>query len=266
MLGDALRLKQIIFNLISNAIKFTPSGHIKLSVETLECSDQSITFKFAVSDTGIGLTKNQIDKLFTAFSQADSSTTRKYGGTGLGLAISRNLAQMMQGDLWVESVEGVGSTFYFTASFDVCDENGNMQNNLDKYNSAAQITGHLLLVEDNEINQLIAQELLQSMGYTVDIVNNGQESLDILKNNQYDLILMDIQMPIMDGLTASIKIREQDDLRQVPIVAMSAHAMSGDKEISIAHGMNDHITKPIEPVTLNKTIQYWLKQSKKQIQ
>ncbi len=258
ILGDSLRLKQILFNLVSNAIKFTHQGHIKLSITVSERSDNQIKCLFVVSDTGIGLSIHQLKKIFSAFSQADTSITRKYGGTGLGLAISRNLAQMMQGDLWAESVEDEGTSFYFTAVFDLCHDCNEVDKDKFANKTFTRYPGHLLLVEDNEINQLIAMELLQNMGYTVDTADNGQEALDILQQKKYDLVLMDIQMPIMDGLTASMKIREQSVFNALPIVAMSAHAMSGDKEISLSHGMNDHITKPIVPEVLNSTIQYWL--------
>ncbi len=262
VLGDSLRLRQILFNLVSNAIKFTQQGRVELAVEVLEHTEESITCQFSVSDTGIGLSKEQAQRLFSAFSQADSSVTRKYGGTGLGLAISLQLARMMRGDMWVESVEGQGSCFYCKASFDVCPEDFlPMAENLEQ-ESVTQGTGHLLLVEDNEINQLIAEELLRSVGYTVDTANDGQEALDMLDKKSYDLVLMDIQMPIMDGLTATVKIREQERFNTLPVVAMSAHAMSGDKDNSLAHGMNDHITKPIIPEILYSTLHYWLKKNK----
>ncbi len=259
VLGDSLRLKQILFNLVSNAIKFTQYGHVELAVEVLKHTDESITCQFSVTDTGIGLSLEQSQKLFSAFSQADSSVTRKYGGTGLGLAISMELARMMRGDMWVESTQGQGSRFYCTAVFDLCADNSLPIVESREQKDIVQGVGHLLLVEDNEINQLIAEELLRSVGYTVDTANHGQQALDMLNKKPYDLVLMDIQMPIMDGLTASMKIREQERFKDLPVVAMSAHAMSGDKDNSLAHGMNDHITKPIIPEILYNTLRYWLK-------
>ncbi len=259
VLGDPLRLRQILFNLVSNAIKFTQQGHVVLEVETMERTAQSITCQFCVADTGIGLRPEQVERLFSAFSQADSSFTRKYGGTGLGLAISLNLARMMHGDMWVESVEGQGSRFYCTATFGVCAENALFEVENSAQHNTEHGVGHLLLVEDNEINQLIAEELLCAVGYSVDTATNGQEALDMLDKKHYDLVLMDIQMPVMDGLTASKKIREQERFKDLPVVAMSAHAMSGDKDNSLAHGMNDHLTKPIVPEILYSTLQYWLK-------
>ncbi len=259
LLGDPLRLKQILFNLISNAIKFTQKGHVELAVEVVTRTEENITCQFCVSDTGIGLNEKQIQRLFSAFSQADTSVTRKYGGTGLGLAISLNLARMMRGEMWVESTEGQGSRFYCTAVFEMSTYCILPAVEGELLQDTAQGTEHLLLVEDNEINQLIATELLRSVGYTVDIANNGQEALDMLNEKPYALVLMDIQMPIMDGLTASMKIREQARFKNLPIVAMSAHAMSGDKDNSLAHGMNDHITKPIIPDVLYSTLRTWLR-------
>ncbi len=260
LLGDALRLKQVLYNLVSNAIKFTTEGMVTLSVEQTQKVGQELHCLFAVRDTGIGLTDEQMGKLFSAFSQADSTVTRKFGGTGLGLAISRNIALMMGGDIWVESTLGKGSTFFCSVIFPISPK----QEIIDCYEKhivsgeIPQGVGHILLVEDNEINQFIAAELLQKGGYTVDIANHGQEALDMLKNNVYDLVLMDIQMPILDGLTTTRKIREQDEFAKLPIIAMSAHAMSGDKEKSLASGMDDHLTKPINPDLLYATLYQWL--------
>ncbi len=166
---------------------------------------------------------------------------------------------MMQGNIWGESTPGKGSSFFFTAIFDIAIENDTtaQESFFDIANKHTH-GGHLLLVEDNQINQLIAEELLKSVGYTLDIANNGQEALDLLEKNEYNLVLMDIQMPVMDGLTATQHIRKTSKFEKLPIIAMSAHAMTGDKEKSIAHGMNDHITKPIDPNILYNTIIYWI--------
>ncbi len=261
LLGDALRLKQVLFNLVSNAIKFTRSGSVSLEVESSLRSDKELYCQFAVRDTGIGLTPEQVRRLFTAFSQADSSVTRKYGGTGLGLVISRSIITMMRGDIWVESELEKGSTFYCTAIFPF-DQQDYSTENIEKNTLATNYEnlelGHLLLVEDNEINQIVAQEILQVVGYTLDIANNGVEAIELLGKNAYDAILMDIQMPIMDGYTATQKIREIPKYQNIPIIAMSAHAMKGDKEISLSYGMDDHITKPIEPNILYHTLHQWL--------
>ncbi len=261
LLGDVLRLKQVLFNLVSNAIKFTLSGGVYIKIESRILGNDTIHCLFSVKDTGIGLSHEQIQKLFTAFNQADSSVTRKFGGTGLGLVISRSLVRMLQGKIWVESKENQGSTFYFTALFNINADQDCSQNHDDTLPISMQNAhkdAHILLVEDNDINQLIAEELLVKVGYRIDIANNGQEALDMLDKNTYAAVLMDIQMPVMDGLTAAQKIREQAKFSSLPVIAMSAHAMSGDKEVSIAHGMNDHITKPIDPEVLYNTLQYWL--------
>ncbi len=262
LLGDPLRLKQVLLNLVGNAIKFTGKGGVKVSIESSLQENDNLFCRFAVEDTGIGLSKEQISRLFDAFSQADNSVTRKYGGTGLGLAISKRIVSMMQGDIWVESVPGQGSIFFFTAYFDVSDDN--VTHSLSYLDMPTQkhdkkYSGHILLVEDNHINQIIAEELLKEVGYTIDIANDGQEALFKLEENSYDLVLMDIQMPNMDGLTATKIIRQNPKFKNLPIVAMSAHAMTGDKEKSLKSGMNDHITKPISPNVLYNTIVYWMK-------
>ncbi len=259
ILGDPLRLKQVLLNLLSNAIKFTGKGKVSLHITGTKHQNNSLHFLFKIQDTGIGLTQAQINNLFSAFSQADTSVTRKYGGTGLGLAICKNIVKMMQGDIWAESIPGQGSTFYFTAVFELTDEKSIEQNTTAVTEHEETIhSEHILLVEDNSINQIIAEELLQSIGYTIDIANNGQEALDMLDKKHYDIVLMDIQMPIMDGLTATRAIRQKPQFASLPIVAMSAHAMTGDKEKSLKYGMNDHITKPISPDILYKTLRYWL--------
>ncbi len=265
ILGDALRLKQILFNLVSNAIKFTSEGTVTLSIEEATQKGEELHCLFAVQDTGIGLSEEQVDKLFSAFTQADSSVTRKFGGTGLGLVISRSIAKMMHGDIWVTSELGKGSTFYCSAVFAISPQQDTINSLEGRGNTLVELPlgeGHILLVEDNEINQLIAEELLQKVGYTVEIANDGQEALHMLAQNSYDLVLMDIQMPIMDGLTATQKIREQTQFADLPIIAMSAHAMTGDKEKSLSCGMNDHLTKPIDPELLYTTLYHWLGEKK----
>ncbi len=259
ILGDSLRLKQVLLNLLSNAIKFTGKGKVSLHITGTKHQNNSLHFLFKIQDTGIGLSQEQISNLFSAFSQADTSVTRKYGGTGLGLAICKRIVEMMQGDIWVESVPGQGSTFFFTAVFELADEKHLEQAaTVELPYGEIKYSGHILLVEDNTINQIIAEELLQSVGYTVDIANNGQEALDMLDKKHYDIVLMDIQMPIMDGLSATKAIRKKPQFASLPIVAMSAHAMAGDKEKSLKYGMNDHITKPISPDILYRTLHYWL--------
>ncbi len=263
LVGDPLRLKQVLLNLIGNAVKFTENGRVCVSIENISYEGpHRICYHFLVEDTGIGLSDEQASRLFEAFTQADTSTTRKYGGTGLGLAISKRIVEMMQGTIWVESEEGKGARFQFTAVFDLDMSHIAQEESfdLDAFIEAPKFitSGHILLVEDNEINQLIATELITSQGHTVDVANNGQEAVDMINSCHYDMVFMDIQMPVMDGLTATRTIRAMERFAKLPIIAMSAHAMSGDKEISLSHGMNDHLSKPISPELLYNSIDTWL--------
>ncbi len=404
LVGDPLRLGQVLTNLTNNAVKFTESGEIVVSTEVASHDQDRITLKFSVSDTGIGLTPEQIGKLFQAFSQADTSTTRKYGGTGLGLTISKRLVDLMGGEIWVESQPGKGSSFFFTAAFGlgrgkarrhlapaqalhglktlVVDDNATsreiLQEMLESFGlevtqaasgpegltelekaSSAQpyelvimdwkmpgmdgleasrlIKGHsrltkipaiimvtnygreeimhqaekagldgflikpvspsvlfdvimqtfgekltggpsvaesvadaeamgwislegarILLVEDNEINQQVASEILASVGVTVTVAGNGQEALQALDANDFDAVLMDVQMPVMDGYEATRRLRQDPRFQSLPIIAMTAHAMAGDREKSLAAGMNDHVTKPIDPEALFRTLGHFV--------
>jgi signal transduction histidine kinase/DNA-binding response OmpR family regulator/HPt (histidine-containing phosphotransfer) domain-containing protein len=405
LVGDPLRLGQILINLSNNAVKFTDSGEIVVSTELVKKEEAQVTLKFSVRDSGIGMTDAQTAKLFQPFSQADSSTTRKYGGTGLGLTISARLAEIMGGEIWVESEYGRGSTFSFTANFGlgkektkkrfkpsadlrdmkvlVVDDNATSRSifqemlesfsfevtlaasgqegltelekasesqpfelvimdwkmpGMDGIEASRRIKNHtglrkippivlvtaygreeaiqqveeiglegfllkpvspsmlfdaimqalgkevqdvslmgrkkekksmapkaihgarVLLVEDNEINQQVALEILQGARLNVTVVDNGQKGVDAAKKKQYDAILMDIQMPVMDGYTASREIRNlKSKIGNVPIIAMTAHAMAGDEQKSIEAGMNDHVTKPIDPDQLFATLQKWIK-------
>jgi PAS domain S-box-containing protein len=405
LVGDSLRLNQILVNLGNNAVKFTEQGEIVLSARVNEKSDEKVTLQFSVRDTGIGMTAEEQGKLFQAFSQADTSTTRKYGGTGLGLTISKRLVNLMGGEIWIESEPGQGTTFYFTSEFGlgketvktsfepspvlrglkvlVVDDNATSREilhdilgsftfdvhlsasgeealeeieaadrdkpfelvimdwkmpGMDGIEASRQIKNHakintipaivlvtaygreeimrqadeiglegfllkpvnssvlfdaimqalgkeaqavhradrknepgaedvgalsgarVLLVEDNEINQQVAREILQGAGLMVTVANNGQEGVDAARQNPYDVILMDIQMPVMDGYAAAREIRNlKSEIRRVPIIAMTAHAMAGDEQKSLAAGMNDHVTKPIDPGQLFAALQKWIK-------
>ncbi len=263
--GDPLRLAQVLMNLISNAIKFTEKGGITLAVEENARMDNRALLQFSIKDTGIGMDTEQINRLFTPFTQADTSTTRKYGGTGLGLAISKKLVNLMHGDIWCNSVPSEGSEFILTAEFEVLDGSEAAEALAGARKEAARDDGMaapgikpILLAEDNEINQIIAMELLGMKGYHVDVASNGQEAIDKLLLGDYALVLMDIQMPVMDGISAATEIRKLPQYRNLPIIAMTAHAMSGDYEKSIEAGMNDHVTKPIEPEILYETLRKWL--------
>ncbi len=400
--GDPLRLNQVLLNLTNNAIKFTQSGRVEISASTEKRTDDTARLIFVVKDTGIGMTEEQVQGLFSPFSQADSSTTRKYGGTGLGLAICKSLVRLMGGTIWCESEVGIGTSFYFTTEFSIPREQnedekcpvleplntlligdndsalasiqtylnllhcpvvntvygmealdflseklldrpgGKIQlivvdlknikpDGVHAYQALKDLFGadmppvlfavsgysddelqsalgngkwgvfrkpatlsslydgivgalhasegqkidepadraaksevgangaRILLAEDNEINQILAVELLKMEGFEVDVANNGREAIDLLrKEAPYDLILMDIQMPEMDGLAATREIRRDPKFKDLPIIAMTAHAMSGDKELSLEAGMNDHVTKPIDPQVLYETLRRWI--------
>ena len=411
LVGDSLRLGQILINLSNNAVKFTDTGEIVVSTELIKKDGAQVTLKFSVNDTGIGMTDEQAAKLFQPFAQADSSTTRKYGGTGLGLTISKRLAEMMGGEIWVESEAGKGSTFSFTANFGlgkekakkhhmpasemrgmkvlVVDDNATSRDilqemlqsftfevtvtasgaegiteleraredkpfelvimdwkmpGLDGIEASRRIKNHtdlskipaivlvtaygreevmqqadelglegfllkplspsmlfdatmqafgeaepeisrlsqrkeqeaeaiqhiqglrLLLVEDNEINQQVAREILEGAGLNVTLANNGQEAVNAVKESSYDAVLMDVQMPVMDGYTATREIRREERFKELPIIAMTAHAMAGDEDKSFQAGMNAHVTKPIDPDQLFTTLQKWIKPGEKRAQ
>jgi CheY-like chemotaxis protein len=409
LVGDPLRLGQILINLSNNAVKFTDSGEIVVSTELVKKDGGQATLKFSVQDTGIGMTPEQAARLFQPFMQADTSTTRKYGGTGLGLTISKRLAEMMGGEIWVESEPGQGSTFSFTANFAlgkektkkhfkpskdlrgmkvlVVDDSATsreiLKNMLESFtfeigvaasgpegiaeleaankvkpfelvimdwkmpgmdgiqasrriknhkrlskipaiimvtaygreevmqqaeevglegfllkpvspsmmfDAIMQAFGeavpeisrvaqkheqeaealkhmrgaHVLLVEDNEINQQVAKEILEGAGLFVSLATNGQEAIDAIYKNEYDAVLMDVQMPVMDGYAATREIRNlKSEIRNIPIIAMTAHAMAGDADKSLAAGMNGHVTKPIDPDQLFATLQKWIKPREK---
>jgi polar amino acid transport system substrate-binding protein len=411
LVGDPLRLGQVLINLSNNAVKFTDTGEIVVSTEMVERDTDRLTLKFSVSDTGVGMTAEQAAKLFQSFTQADTSTTRKYGGTGLGLTISKRLAEMMGGEIWLESEPGRGSTFSFTANFGlgkekdkrkfrpsqdlrgmkvlVVDDNatsrGILQEMLESFSfevsqtasgeegiaeleaasqdkpfelvimdwkmpgmdgieASKRIKNHkglskippiilvtaygreevmqqaeqvgldgfllkpvnpsmlfdaimlafgeavpetsrvaqrpgqeaedlkhlrgacVLLVEDNEINQQVAKEILEGAGLNVAVATNGQEAVNAVKESNYDAVLMDVQMPVMNGYTATREIRNlKSEIRNVPIIAMTAHAMAGDEDKSLQADMNGHVTKPIDPNQLFATLQKWIQPSEKRM-
>ncbi len=246
VLGDITRLRQILVNLLSNALKFTETGGVEISAiaHSIDNSDQS-EIQFAVKDTGIGIPEDRLDRLFKAFSQVNSSITRQYGGTGLGLAICKKLSELMGGKIWVESESFAGSTFYFTIKVPiVADKVEEVVE--DDFLTAEEHPLKILLVEDHLINQKMIQILLDGMGYKADVSNNGLEALSALRRQSYDVVLMDVQMPKMDGLTATQHICEEWKKEVRPrIIALTASAMWGDRERCLAAGMDDYLTKPI---------------------
>ena len=254
LIGDSHRLRQILVNLAGNAIKFTLEGEVCIKAVRKNGSDDEIEVHFAISDTGIGLSKEQQSKIFEPFSQADTSTTRTFGGTGLGLAISSQLVDLMGGEIWVESKEGQGTIFHFTARFGV-EQTAEQSAVTDSAKQpkmpapAADSTKSLriLLAEDNLVNQRYASRVLEKQGHSVTIVENGLKAVESYKTQSADLILMDIQMPEMDGFeaTAEIRAHEQKTKQHIPIIAMTAHAMKGDRERCLAGGMDGYISKPV---------------------
>jgi signal transduction histidine kinase/CheY-like chemotaxis protein/HPt (histidine-containing phosphotransfer) domain-containing protein len=258
IVGDPLRLHQVLFILLGNAVKFTERGGVELSVHLLDRDARSAALRFAVRDTGIGIRQDQQEGLFAAFTQADVSNSRKYGGSGLGLAISRRLASRMGGDITVRSTLGEGSEFAFTARFGLVPDKAApgpapSASARDAGGPAAAIAGQLagmrvLLVEDVELNQKVARNILERAGAGVQIVNDGQEAIDALSSSPsgFDVVLMDIQMPVMDGLEATRAIRGRLGLARLPIIAMSASATDEDRQTSLQAGMNDHLAKPID--------------------
>ncbi|WP_129779324.1 PAS domain-containing hybrid sensor histidine kinase/response regulator [Peristeroidobacter soli] len=303
-IGDPLRLGQVLLNLAGNAIKFTEAGQVVVRVKTAKRGRDFVRLCFEVADTGIGLTPEQIAHLFESFSQADTSTTRRYGGTGLGLAISQRLVDLMDGEIAVKSEPGQGSTFSFSARFGlalaasshtatlksqrgmhvlVVDDNSPavsiLETHLESFGlSAFNATGtfpafephpaaepallanrHVLLVEDNEINQEVARELLQRAGLIVDVAVNGHEAVARVAEVDYEAVLMDVQMPVMDGVEATRRIRALDSPRAcVPIIAMTANVMAEDRQRYLDAGMNDYLGKPVDVQLLNEVLLRWI--------
>lgn len=248
-LGDVHRLNQVITNLITNAIKFTIEGGILLEIVLEENSEKVQRVRFSVSDTGIGITGDRQGSIFLAFTQEDSSTTRKYGGTGLGLSISKRIVELMNSELMLTSEKNRGSTFYF-----VIDLKKSESESAEKKIFAPDLKGsRVLLVEDNKINQYLAQAMLKSWHAEVVISEDGLDAVERLQIEPYDLVLMDLQMPVMDGFEATVHIREQLKLR-LPIIGLSANALSDERERSLEVGMNDYMSKPFQPELLYEKI------------
>jgi len=269
--GDPLRLGQVLINYANNAIKFSEQGTIEVRIEQVVGDSHGCLVRFEVSDHGIGLSEAEMDKLFVSFQQADTSTTREYGGTGLGLAICKQLAQLMGGDVGVRSAPGAGSTFWFTARLGVSNWTvPALINQVSDAAAAMMASAHtsavmaalkdarILLVEDNTFNQQIALEMLEEVGSSVCLANNGAEALELLRQTAFDCVLMDVQMPLMDGLEATRRIRADPQLAHLHVLAMTATATSEDRVRCIAAGMNDFISKPIHPALMYQTIANWL--------
>ncbi len=314
--GDPGRLRQVLLNLITNAFKFTTKGEVNVRATVRAQTDRRVELHFAVTDTGIGIPEALSNRLFQSFTQADSSTTRKFGGTGLGLAICKNLVELMGGRIGIESRPGKGSTFWFTIALakqapaqnhpapenhqQVSSESkGDKSTNDSSIDAVTGRKGRILLAEDNTTNQKLALHILKKLGYSAGVVDNGRKALEALIRKKYDLILMDIQMPEMDGFEATRCIRELEPRpkdqavdatpgaprqpnpdspkpvtgtptpaigslkpgTRIPIIAMTAHAMAGDREKCISSGMDDYIAKPVDPEVLSAKLKQWLKKA-----
>jgi len=266
--GDPVRIRQIVLNLAANAVKFTERGTVRIDVSRFDAAQ----LKISVVDSGIGISDEQLDRMFRRFTQADSSTTRRYGGTGLGLAISKTLVELMGGSIGVESQAGIGSTFWFTLPLGVA-----IPLLVDAVveplaepvaappvpsGAAARAVGRLLLVEDNFVNQRVAVYMLTKLGHQVDVAKNGREAIEMLSKSGYGLVLMDCQMPEMDGFEATRVIRDRASTvidHDIPVIAMTANAFPEDRARALACGMNDFLAKPVDRSVLANTLAKWLK-------
>ena len=264
--GDPGRLRQILTNLVGNAVKFTRAGEVAVHVRLVEAQGNDVLLRFSVRDTGIGIPVAKLGLLFDKFSQVDASITRQYGGSGLGLAISKQLAELMGGQVGVQSVEGKGSEFWFTVRLGrqagpTAAPSATRQTARETRNLFADRKARILLAEDNIINQQLALGILKKMGLRADVVANGAEALSALETLPYDLVLMDVQMPELDGIEATRLIRQPQSAvpnHQIPIIALTAHAMQGDRDRLLAAGMSDYVVKPLSPQALAEALDKWL--------
>ena len=258
LVGDPLRLEQVLLNYLSNAVKFTDRGEIAVRAAMVERdSPAGCLVRFEVRDTGAGMSAGTVASLFEMFRQADPSTTRRYGGTGLGLAICKQLAALMGGEVGVESTPGAGSVFWFTARFGIADA-ADTAARADALQDAAVRPGlRILVAEDNAFNQIVTTAMLENVGAVVRVASDGLEALALLRGEPFDCVLMDVQMPVMDGLEATRRIRAEPALARTRVIAMTANAWDEDRDQCLAAGMDDFVTKPVDPQLLYRTLMRW---------
>jgi CheY-like chemotaxis protein len=251
-IGDPSRVRQVLLNLVGNALKFTEIGAITASASSVEVNGQH-KLRFEITDTGIGIPKGQQSQIFEAFSQADGSITRRFGGTGLGLAICSRLVERMGGDISVESTPGIGSTFGFTVRAEPTDAVAPV---LEPSPVAPAATLRILIAEDNPVNQRVASRMLQQAGHTVEIASNGRDAVERFSTGAFDMILMDVHMPLLDGFEATARIREIERSRgsRIPVIALTASAMTGDRERCLQAGMDGYLSKPVSRDALLRII------------
>jgi CheY-like chemotaxis protein len=258
-------LRQVLFNLVGNALKFTARGSVRLKAALERETEETVDCRFEVVDTGIGIASEQQEAIFESFQQADGSITRRYGGTGLGLAISRRLVELMGGRIWVESEPGGGSRFVFTAQFRRRGRDGNgerPEESPGRLEEPGRL--HILLAEDNEVNRKVAERLLAKQGCSVLAVGDGEAAVEAWRTGEFDLVLMDVHMPVLDGYQAVAKMREIEGRtgQHTPVVALTAGAMSGDREACLAAGMDGYVSKPIQLPELLAAIEAALAQTR----
>lgn len=264
VVGDQVRLSQILTNLVGNAIKFTEQGSVDINIKLIQKTEDISTIRFAIKDTGIGISKDKFDQIFVSFSQAEANTTRKFGGTGLGLSITKRLLELQNSEIQLESELEKGSTFYFDLMFDTVEQKEVIEKSVAKVNftSFDNFDGQsVLLVEDNKINVMVAKKFLVKWGLNIDVAENGEIALDKVQNNDFAIILMDLNMPVMDGYTATQSIRrlKNPKYQDIPIIALSASAIAGYRQKAIDAGMNAFITKPFNPEELYSTLVKFIK-------